>query len=127
MGSCRIEVASDQSEEIQPRREFGINRNNKMLDLTAKADFDFHATMDHTTRMGVQYTRYDATYWQGFNDSTRSEINSVSGYYTGYLEQSLRFGRLEMVPGLRLCRFQKGSYTGISPRVAGRFPVGPGR
>jgi len=118
-----FDVASNQDQETQPRRGFGLNRNNEMLDLSLKVDLDYLATTDHTTRMGFQLTRYDATYWQGFNDSTRSEINSISSYETGYLEQSLRFGRLEMVPGVRFSHFQKGNYTGISPRVAGRFTL----
>ena len=104
-------------------RGFGLNRDNRILDLTFKADLDFYASSNHTIRAGAQGTRYDASYRQGFSDSIRSEINTVSRYETGYLEYTLRNAKFEFTPGVRLSHFQLGNYTDVSPRVSARYNV----
>ncbi len=104
-------------------RGFGLNRDNRILDLTFKTDLDYYASPNHTVRIGAQATRYNASYRQGFSDSIRSEINTVSRYETGYLEYTLSTGGLEMTPGLRLSHFQLGNYTDLSPRVSARYRV----
>ena len=104
-------------------RGFGLDRDNRILDLTFKTDLDYYASPNHTVRAGAQVTRYDASYRQGFSDSIRSGINTVSRYETGYLEYTLSAGGLEITPGLRLSHFQLGDYTNLSPRVSARYRV----
>lgn len=105
------------------RRGFALNRNNELNDLTAKLTFDLYSGPFHTTRVGAQFTSYDAFYKQGVGDSTRSQINTSSFYQTGFLEHTMRWGRLELTPGLRVSHFQSGNYTRWSPRVAGLFQL----
>ncbi len=104
-------------------RGFGLDRDNRILDLTFKADLDYYASSSHTVRFGAQVTRYDASYRQGFSDSIRSGVNTVSRYETGYLEYTLNAGGLEFTPGLRLSHFQLGDYADLSPRVSARYRV----
>ncbi len=85
--------------------------------------FDYYISPAHTTKIGVQITRYDASYRQGFGDTTRSSIENVSPYETGYLEHTWRTGGLELTPGLRASHFHNGNYTDLSPRIAGRYQV----
>ena len=118
-----FDVAGDEAQSSDQRRGFSLNRNNRLMDLTFKADFDYYITTAHTTKIGAQITRYDATYMQGMGDTTRSGVNTVSAYETGYLEHTWRMGGLELVPGLRASHFQSGNYSNISPRVSGRYHV----
>ena len=104
-------------------RGFGLNRNNELNDLTAKATFDLYSGPYHTTRMGAQLTAYDAFYRQGVGDSVRTGINTTSLYQTGFLEHAMRLGRLELTPGIRVSHFNSGNYTRWSPRATGLFQV----
>ena len=117
--NSNFDVAS--SEEQQGRRGLGLNRWNEMTDLSFKVDLEYYGSMDRTTRLGVQLTRYDGQYAQGTGDSLRSELSTASLYETGYLEQVWWMGPVELVPGLRFSHFHSGNYSGLSPRVSGRL------
>lgn len=104
-------------------RGFGLNRNNELNDLTAKATFDLYSGPYHTTRFGAQLTAYDAYYRQGVGDSVRTGINAASLYQTGYLEHMMRLGRLELTPGIRVSHFNSGDYLRWSPRATGLFQL----
>ncbi|MDP6778386.1 MAG: TonB-dependent receptor, partial [Candidatus Latescibacteria bacterium] len=90
-------------------------------DLSLKADFDYYISGHQTTRFGFQYTRYDAMYRQGFGETTRSEINTVSAYETGYLQHTWATGAFEFIPGIRASHFHSGNYTNLSPRASARY------
>lgn len=122
--ASNFEIASQNQTDgdgqaIAGGRNFAQDRNNELTDLTFKADFDLYSGVNHTTRAGVQVTSYDAFYKQGVGDTSRSQINTASQYETGFLEHTLRMGRVELTPGLRASHFHSGNYTNWSPRVAG--------
>lgn len=110
-----------QAGEGRQGRGFGLNRNNELNDLTAKATFDLYSGPYHTTRFGAQLTAYDAFYRQGVGDSVRTGINMASLYQTGFLQHEMRLGRLELTPGIRVSHFNSGNYTRWSPRATGLF------
>ncbi len=112
-----------QGGEGRQGRGFGLNRNNELNDVTAKATFDLYSGPYHTTRFGAQLTAYDAFYRQGVGDSIRTGINTASLYQTGYLEHVMRLGRLELTPGIRVSHFNSGDYTRWSPRATGLFQL----
>jgi ferric enterobactin receptor len=106
------------------RGGFSLDRNNELTDLTGKADFSFFMTQNHTLRFGAQVTDYNGSFSQGEVDSLRgTEINSQSGYQTGYGELNLEWDRLQLTPGIRFSHFNRGSYSNVSPRVSGRFAL----
>ena len=118
-----FDVAGNEAQSSDQLRGFSLNRNNRLMDLTFKTDFDYYISTAHTTKIGAQITRYDATYMQGMGDTTRSAVNTVSPYETAYLEHTWRIGGMEVVPGLRYSHFHSGNYSNLSPRVSGRYYV----
>lgn len=99
---------------------------NKLVDLSAKADLDWHATQDHFLAGGLTASSFRFSYNQEFNRETQNDVEETPYAYAIYAQdQWTATDRLTLQPGMHARYFSEGADWSLEPRISGRYLYRP--
>jgi ferric enterobactin receptor len=104
----------------------GTLEDNNLKDYTAKMDFEWKLNAAQQVEFGIGATKNDIKYTYAQNDtSTIIDRHTEGVTATGYVQDKMKFGKLNLLPGLRVSYFQPTAKTYIEPRFSATYDVTP--
>lgn len=104
----------------------GTLEDNNLKDYSAKVDFEWKANSKNKVEFGLGATQNDIKYTYAQNDTTTIIDRHTNGTTaTAYLQDNIKFGKLSLLPGLRMSYFTPTAKTYIEPRFSATYDVTP--
>ena len=106
--------------------DVSLRESNRLTDLSFKGDINYFPSQAHKLELGILGKRQSTEYLFGESDQLWYDIDVTGYHHSAYVQDNWTAGeRLTLQPGLRFSYFSNGGYSGWSPRLAGRYRLGP--
>lgn len=104
----------------------GTLEDNNLKDYTAKMDFEWKLNARNQVEFGVSATQNDIKYTYAQNDTTTIIDRHTNGVTANvYVQDKIKLGKLNFVPGVRVNYFTPTSKAYIEPRFSASYDLTP--
>ena len=106
--------------------DVSLRESNRLTDLSFKGDLNWFPSQTHKLELGILGKRQSTEYLFGESDQLWYDIDVAGYHHSAYVQDNWSASeRMTLQPGLRFSFFSNGGYSGWSPRLAGRYRLGP--
>ncbi|MGB3174450.1 MAG: TonB-dependent receptor [Saprospiraceae bacterium] len=112
---------TDSSGAVSNNR-LGSYEDNNLLDYSAKVDMEWKLNQYHQLEFGVGTTLNDIKYLYSQNDTVKIIDRHTTGYTsTAYVQDRWTYGKLSVIPGLRIDHFSPTQGVYFEPRLSAAY------
>jgi len=104
--------------------DVALEEYNRLTDLSLKGDLNYFHSESHSLEIGFLAKRMSMEYLFGEAELNWVDIDVEGYHHAAYVQDNWSLTPLiKLQPGLRLNYFSNGGYSGLSPRLAGRYQL----